>query len=584
MAQNYWLRYRDSRSSRRRFLGVAGTTGAGAAGLALVGCGDDDDDDNGLGGLATTTPEATVEATPAPKTGGSYRVPVAGEAPSIDPYGNLSFLTKGVASYPYSRLFKYRTDPSIQAASVLPTGDLAESADASADGLTWTVKLRQGVKFHNIAPVSGRALTVDDIRFSWGRATEEKNTNAQQLKFVDKVAYPDNQTIVFTLKAPNAAFLDVLADSNLLWIMPTEADGGFDPAQLMIGTGPWMFSEYRPSERSTFKKNPEWHEKGFPLLDQIERFVIPEYPNRLAQFRAGNLDGTDVQAEDLIDVRNQVQGVTLYGELPRLLSFFYFDPNPNSPLQDPRVRQAVSMCIDRDALTDLGYNVKKLKDAGLDVKTGWNNIIPAGFTRFWLDPQSSDMGEGAKYFKFDVAEAKRLMDAAGYANGIEVKYQYVANRYGAPFDAIAEAQVGYLAGIGIKANPEIQDYNAKYITQTFTGNFEGIAFGYETPFPEGGAYPMRQFTDNPLNHGKIKDEELAGLALEQQRAPSEERRKEIFWEIQRKNADKMYYVPSQAGAATGWEAYQSFVKGTGYQTIPYAVATEELPYWWLDKA
>ena len=586
---DYWDKYWQGRTNRRRFLGTAGAAGVGAAGLALVGCGDDDDTSGGANTLATPTPGAAASPTAADplagvKRGGVYKASASGDPPSIDPYGNLSFLTKGAAIYSYSRLYKYKTDPKVAAASVLPTGDVAASAEASPDGLKWTIKLRPGVKFHNIAPVNGRAMTTDDVKYSWGRATEERNTNRTQLAFVDKVEYPDASTVVFSLKAPNAAFLDILADTNLLQIVPTESAGGFDPSKQMIGSGPWIFDSYKPGEKFVYKKNPEWHEKGYPLMDGVEIAIIPEYANRKAQFLAGNLDATDLSAEDLVAVRDQVKGVQLYGELPRLLSFFFFDADPASPVADPRVRLAISMCLDRDALTDLGYNVKKLKAAGLDVKTGWNNLIPAGFSRFWLDPQGKDVGPTGEFFKYNVAEAKKLMVAAGKGSGFEIKYQYVQNRYGKSFDDIAEAQIGYLAGIGITAKVEIQDYSAKYITQTFAGNFTGIAFGYETPFPEGGSYPLRHFTDNPLNHGKIKDPEMTKLATDQQAAPSEEKRKALFWDIQRKNAEKMYYVPSQAGAATGWEGHQSHIKNVLYQTIPYGAPTEELPFRWSDKA
>lgn len=590
MANDYWDSYWRERRSRRRFLGGAVAAGAGASALALVGCGDDDDDDGGgAAGLATPTSGTAASPTAADplagvKRGGVYKTSASGDPPSIDPYGNLSFLTKGAAIYSYSRLFKYKTDPKINFASVLPTGDVALSGEASPDGLKWTIKLRPGVKFHNVAPVNGRALTIDDIKHSWGRATEEKNTNRTQLAFVDKVEYTDATTIVFTLKAPNAAFLDILADTNLLQIVPTESDGKFDPAKQMIGSGPWIFDSYKPGEKFVYKKNPDWHEKGYPLMDGVEIAIIPEYANRKAQFLAGNLDVTDINAEDLVAVKDQVKDVQLYGELPRLLSFFYFDADPASPVADPRVRQAISMCLDRDGLTDLGYNIKKLKAAGLDVKTGWNNLIPAGFSRYWLDPQGKDVGPTGELFKYNVAEAKKLMAAAGKGSGFEIKYQYVQNRYGKAFDDIAEAQIGYLAGIGIKAQVEIQDYSAKYITQTFAGNFTGIAFGYETPFPEGGSYPLRHFTDNALNHGKIKDAELTKLANDQQAAPSEEKRKAIFWDIQRKNAEKMYYVPSQAGAATGWEGHAGYIKNVLYQTIPYGAPTEELPYRWSSKA
>ncbi len=592
MTEKYWDRY----WSRRRFLGGAVTASAGAAGLALVGCGGDDDDkkgDNGNVSIATPTPNPSAAASPTAadpfanaKRGGTYNSLLTGDPPTIDPYGNLSFITKGVAAYPYSRLFRYGTGVGVKVADLKPVPDLAQSAEPSPDGLTWTVKMRPGVKFHNVAPVNGREVGTDDLKYSWGRMTAKTTQNASQVAFVDKVEYPDASTMKFTLKAPYAAFLDVLADANLLWIMPKEADGGFDPAKVMIGSGPWVFDTYTPSTKMTFKKNPDWHVKGFPLMDGVDLAVIPEYPNRLAQFMAGNLDYVDSTADDLENIKKSIPQAQMYGEISQLLSFIAFDSDPNSPWnKDPRVRQAVSMSLDRDGLTDLGYNVKKLLALGIDVKSPWNNLIPAGMVRLWLDPQSKEQGNSAKYFKYDPAEAKKLLDATGFKD-ISATYAYAANRYGATFNAIAEANIQFINAIGIKTTTDVQDYSSKYITQTFAGNFKGMFFGYETPFPEGGQYPIRMFTDDPLNHSKVNDPELKDLAMKQQVEIDPVKRKEIFFEIQRKNAEKMYYVPDQAGAGTTWASYQPWIKNAlQVNTVPgsYGAGTETAPFRWKDK-
>jgi len=598
MAEKYWDRYRAGRSSRRRFLGGVVAGGAGAAGLALVGCGDDDDDDATPSGgtpagtaAVTQAGSATPATTPTPvdpyagaKRGGTYRMDQSGDPPTIDPYGNASFLTKGFASYMYSRLFKYNAGVGVKRRELLPVGDLAESAEASPDGLTWTIKLRKDAKFHNVAPVNGRPVTTEDVKFSWGRATAESNTNRSQLAFVDKVEYPDAGTVKFTLKSPNAAFLDVLADANLLWIMPKESDGGFNPAQQAIGSGPWIFESYQPSVMIKHKRNPEWHVKGFPLMDAVESAIIPEYANRLAQFQAGNTDLSGVTAEDILAVKKAMPNIKLWGDVAQQLSMIFFDPDPASPwAKDPRVKQAVSMATDRESLMDLAYNVKKLKSEGLDVSDRWNNVIPAGMERFWLDPKSAAQGDSKKYFEYNMKEAKALLAAAGFASGFDAIYQYTANRYGAAFNATAEAIIGFLNELGIKTTTDVQDYSSKYFTQTFAGNFKGIAFGLETPFPEGGSYPLRLFTENSLNHSKIVDPELADLAQKQQQELDPAKRKEIFYEIQRKNAVKMHYIPQVIGAGTTWTGFQGWVRNYDVQTFGYGGGTETVPFRWMDK-
>src|SRR5690606_5942229 len=119
-----------------------------------------------------------------------------------------------------------------------------------------------------------------------------------------------------------------------------------------------------------------------PFVDGIEDAIIPEYANSLAQFRAGNLHYAGITAEDVIELRGEDPDIQWRGLLPALLSFIYFSSEEQSPgaaWHDDRFRKAVSMMTDRDALTELGYNVKALQDAGLDVSIQWNNVVPAGW-------------------------------------------------------------------------------------------------------------------------------------------------------------------------------------------------------------
>ena len=589
----YWARYWKHRATRRRFLGGAAAATAGAAGLALVGCGGEEEAPSPTPAPASPTP-AGPTPTPTPvdpfanaKRGGIWNGQSTGDPPTIDPYGNLSFLTKSFAAYVYSRLFMYEAGPGIAYGENRPVPDLAESAEPNADGSEWVIKLKPNAKFHNVAPVNGRNVTIEDVKFSWGRMTAETTPNRSQVAFVERVEFPDATTVKFTLKRPNAAFLDVLADANLFWIMPKEADGGFNPAEKAIGSGPWILKSYQASVAFTFERNPNWHFEGFPLMDGVQLSIIPEYATRLAQFLAGNSDAAGIDANDLVQVRDQVRGVQLSGVIPQLLSFIYFDPKPNTYWRDPRFRRAVSMALDRDAITDIGYNVKKLRDAGFDVGAPWNNIIPAGMTRWWLDPKSPDMGEGRAYFEYNVAEAKKLLEAVGY-KGEPIKYQYTNNRYGATFNDIAEATQAYLAQAGINVQTEVQDYSSVYITQTFVGNFDGIAFGYETPFPEAGSYLIRFFTEDPLNHSKVNDPRLKEIALKQQATVDEEERRALFHEAQKINGVEMYYIPNQAGAGTTWTGIQPWVKNavefTLYNTPGYGDPTETVPFIWLDRA
>ena len=551
-------KYWQTRVSRRGVLRGAGVAGAGLAGAALIGCGDDDDDDDTTPDPTATTADAGGgAATPAPTAadpfanvnrGGTLRFTRSGDPPTIDAYGNLSFEAKTVSLYAHSRLFKIGARADINPNAALPEEDVAESAETT-DGQNWTVKLKQGVKFHNKAPVNGKELTTADIMFSWDKLTAPESPNVSMTTHVDKFEAVDDYTLNVELNAPSATFKDFLADANVLHIQPTEADGGYDPLQDMIGSGPWIFDRYDPSVQLKYSKNPEWFVEGKPFADAVDLIIIPEYQNRLSQFKAANTTGAGINANDVLGLKDEQGDVQWRGLQQALLSFVYFskpERNPGAAWQDPMFRQALSMTYDRDALTDLGYNVTALKEAGLDVIETWNNLIPAGFTRWSLDPKSARQGESAKFFEYNPDEAQKIFAANGW-EGTSFTWQYTTNRYGSTFNSIAEAMGNYFIEAGLNPETEGQDYSSKYITQTFRSEFNGVAFGYETPFPEVGGYFPRMFGDDPANHSRISDPVIDEIAAKQAAELDEETRRELIYDAQVRNMEQGVLHPVPGG-------------------------------------
>ena len=274
--RNYWSRALEGGVSRRTVLRGAGLAGAGLAGAALIGCGSKEE---GTPAKATSTAAAAnAQATASDpfaniKRGGILKGTLSADPVTIDPYANASFTAKGSAGYTYSRLYKVaaRGDKNPYAVGVEP--DIAQSAE-STDGQNWTVKIKKGVKFHNIAPVNGRELTSEDVMFSWKRLTDEKGPNKDSAKGM-KIEAVDSHTLKFTLPKPTATFLDFISDSNLLWIQPKEAGGGFDPKTQMIGSGPWVMSEYKPNVKLSYKRHTDYHDKPKPFADGVDLAIIP---------------------------------------------------------------------------------------------------------------------------------------------------------------------------------------------------------------------------------------------------------------------------------------------------------------------
>jgi len=575
-----WRTLASGRSSRRRFLGTAGLVGAGLAGAALVGCGDSDEGDGGPTATATNGGViGTAEPTGGGERGGTYLNHIAGDPPTISPYRNQSFATKGFASYVYSRLYKIGTEPGLPSAETDPVPDLAESAETE-DGQHWVVTLKPGVTFHDIAPVSGREVTADDVLYSWSVITGPDSLAASEVANITGVEAVDDHTLEFTLTAPSPTFLEQLADANLLWILPREADGGFDTATQPIGSGPWIMQQYRTSSQIDFVRNPDWYEEDLPLLDGVQQGIIPEYANQLAQFQAGNLHQLTIPGDDVLNVRQQGTDLQWSSELAIGLGLIYFsgpEVHPDAPWRDERFRRAVSMALDRDGILELSYNVRELQDAGIDVFSGWNNVVAAGYgPRFWLDPQSDEAGESAQYFQHNLQESAALLSAMGVENA-QMPLAYASQRYGATYERVGVAIANMLTEAGIQAQPQPVDYNAIYITQTTQGNLDGAAFGPMTPYPEVGPHLTKLFVRQPYVRGGLGNQEVVDLATAQSTEMDPEQRSEMVKDIQRINADQMLYVPTSYGAGTTFVAFQPQVRGIR-QTRGYGAGTELLPY------
>ena len=624
MEKNYWSRLgAQRRVSRRSVIRGAGVAAAGITGAALIGCGGSDDEGDSSSSAATAaatqalaqqqqtqaaaatatqtsvaavaTAAANVDPYPGVKRGGTVVGNWVQDPPTIDPYGNLSYLSKYPSLFSVSRLFRNGTEEGVSPYNLGPVPDLAESAETD-DAVTWIVKLKQGVKFHNKAPVYEREVTTADVLSSWAKLVADESPNKDTVPNIDSCEPIDDHTLKFVCGAPSATFIDTLADPNALHVQPVEGhNGGFDPAKEIIGSGPWIFERYEPSVDFMFSRNPNWHgslapmgsEYAAPFADKFHWISIPEYQNRLAQLKAGNLHYTGATASDVIPTKEEMPGLQWYGSRPALMSFLYFSNNELDvdPIwQDLRFRRATSLAQDRDALTELGYEVEAMEKAGVGSRADllrWNNLIPAGFEKWWLNPTDPKMGAAGDDFKYNPAEAKKLLDAAGY-DGSNIKFQYYPyGGTGGTFNKLGEAIQAYLTGSGITSEIEHQDYSSQYITQTFTGNFSGIAWGYETPFPEVGGYFPRMFGDNERNHGRIKDMRIRELDALQAAEADYEKRREYIYEIQRINAENMYYVPSQAGAGVGWTGANEKLRG--YRVWKsYGMGTENSPWLWLD--
>ncbi|MHB8576104.1 MAG: ABC transporter substrate-binding protein [Dehalococcoidia bacterium] len=554
----YWQRLRQHSLNRRRVLRGGVTFVTGGIALGLFGCGGSSSDSaarsrpadraTAVGAAVTGTAALPAGATAIPardlKTGGTIHVAIQGGSASLDPIASGTFQSQWRASFHYSRLFRFASglDPQTSL-SREPVPDLVSGWEVTPDGLTYTMQLRRDAMFH---PPLSRPLTAADVKASWDSflASPTNISRTVLAPIVERLTTPDDATLVFTLRRPYAWFLNKLANPNYPPILSKEAvTGTIDAAQQPIGTGPWIYGGLTPTAH-TWTRNPTYFVKGIPYADGIQQSIIGDYQTQLAQFSAGKLDllsgVSGVLPQDVELVQKAAPGSRSVAYVPTGLSFLFFAnvQDPASPFKDPRVRQAASVAVDRQALIDTIYSGRGV----------WANIVPPGLGKWFLDPQSTEQGSSARWFKPDLKAAKQLLAAAGHSN-TEFKFLYVNTIYGDVFYATGAAIGRMLAEAGFKLSVVQVDYLSVYINNG-QGIFNKgappntIVYALQSPFSSPDDFLTGMLTrDGSRNHDLLDDPDLAALVQKQAVELDENKRLQLVYDIQRAHAEKMYYPP-----------------------------------------
>lgn len=486
-------------------------------------------------------------------------------------------------------------------------GDMAESWEWSPDGLTLSMKLRQGAGWAPLAPVNGRAVTIEDIAYTWKRWIERGSNRGDYLNSLDpdspvlNMTTTDSRTMVFKLAFPMVGLLGMMA-SNIKqsYILPVEADGKYEIRSTPLGSGPYYVSKYIGSVGWTLTRNPHYYDKEHPYIEQIERPIIPEYANALAQFRTGNLldmtnDARKIKAEDILPTKRDIPALNMYQLDPEgSVRFIRFGWNPTQKavFRDERVRQAFSMSWDRDQFLDLQGNITKYKAEGLEVESKWATSVEPNYNGWWLDPQNAkEFGENARYFKRDIAEAKKLLAAAGYSNGVEAASIYPPTGYGNDLAKDVEVLSGMATEAGFKFSQQPVDFNTAWPRyRDGRGNFEGLAWqNWGVSGTDPGERLWKEVSSGASNllftgfdtNGKgdySGDSTLETMLRNARREVDIAKRKVIVKDAQRYMAKKMYNVrfPGQVGGfRVSWPAMRNDRVYQGGQIEYYHV--------WIDE-
>jgi peptide/nickel transport system substrate-binding protein len=532
-----------------------------------------------LGGaaLAGASLAPAVARAQTPKRGGTLALRTW-DPPHFDPFQTISYKTHIALSFTHSRLLRHKAGPSVVPGTFPIEGDLAESW-TQPNETTYVFKLRKGVRWQAKPPVNGRELTADDVVFSVNHfLTVKGNANAYMLKSVDKVEAPDKYTVKFTLKEPFVWFLDMLANPHAVAIVAKEVveknGGDLKKWESVVGTGPWMLDSYRPNVGLTYVRNPNYFQTGLPYIDRIEATVDEDNASRMAAFLSGKYDlGWDLPGSiprvDWVQMKD-----TLAKRRPNLKTVEFPSPVMNhismrtdqKPFSDVRVRQAMSMAINRKAIIESAYE-------------GVGSINPpvAAALKEWSIP-IDQLGEGAKYYKYDVAEAKRLLGAAGYPNGFPGTMCFTTYGSTVLVDIMQLVQKD-LKNVGIDVKIDQKEYGA-YIATCFYGKFDSMTFGPQTGFLEPDNFLFGQYYPEELkNQSHINDPVVADMLVRQRRTLDLTKRREIIYDIQRHLAKQQYYVqmPSSIYVAVWEGALKNYGPNMGYDYGGRLMAA------WLDR-
>lgn len=296
--------------------------------------------------------------------------------------------------------------------------DLAQTTDHTPDFQTWTFKIPENVFFHDIAPVSGRQMTADDVVYSFQRYIDT-SAWAQPLAFIDKISAPDKTTVRMDLKFPYFPVPNVLGMPYYLIFAKEHFEGNQDTwNQQPIGTGPFMVTNYKFREVVEAVRHPKYHQKDkagvqLPYADKLTGRYYPDINAAQAALIAGQLDVMGDASSWHTDGLNQITSTLKdanYTVSPHWATYqtWYLWQWNNPLFKDVRVRKALSMALDRKAIVD-----QALGGAG-------TAPTPIPFDQMGMPqaPYYDYMPAGAQ---FNATEAKRLLAEAGYANGFKTK-------------------------------------------------------------------------------------------------------------------------------------------------------------------
>jgi peptide/nickel transport system substrate-binding protein len=530
-------------------------------------------------GLAAGAGLADPRPAPAqiPKRGGTLRLTfISDPVTGFDPHQTISFVTMVPLSFTHSRLVKVKAGPSVKPMTFPIEADLAESWDRPSD-TTYVFKLKKGVRWHPKPPVNGRELTAEDVKYTYERfLTIKGNGNRPVLESIEKIDALDKHTVRFTLKEPNAWFLELLAQTST-WIVARECVekfGDLKKAESVVGTGPWMLERWEPNVKLLYVRNPNYFVPGLPYADAVEVIIDKDPSSRLATWLAGKVDFAPeyqlvVRRLDLALAKQRKPDLQT-AEYTWFVSGVTGFKTDQAPFGDIRVRRALSRAVNLAEIFE--------SNAFSQGHFAPNPAVPAAFAD-WAIPIDQLGPEGRKLYEHSTAEAKRLLAEAGHPSGFKTEVEAPGTGYGPDFLDAVQITVKNWKAAGIDAQLKLKEYGA-FISSTIYGKFDHMFLGLRGAWADPESYFYRVYMPGqPLNVMKVNDPKLTEMITLQRRTFDVARRKQIVFDIQRYLAEQAYFgVNGSVKVVSAWEPYvRNYMPNNGHDYGGRLMAA------WIDK-
>lgn len=473
---------------------------------------------------------AGAQAAETPKRGGTLVFAVEAEPPNYDCHAATSFAFIHPVRPHYSTLLKFDAPsyPKIK-------GDLAESWSVSADHLTYTFKLRSGVKFQD-----GTPFTSEDVKASYDRIRKppEGVVSARRASYEDiaSIDTPDRLTVVFRLNAPNAAMpLQFASPWDCIYsAAKLKIDPKF-PEKNVLGTGPFRFKDYVKGAEWDGERFDDYFEKGKPYLDGYKAiFVRGASAINAIQ---GHQVAAEFRGQSPADRDKLVQALgnkVVVEDSPWICNLVVAFNTAKKPFDDARVRRAMSLAVDRWSGSAPLSRIAIVGPVG--------GVLRPGYELAAKPEELEKMPGFSRDIAASRAEARKLLHEAGQAN---LKFRFINRNVPMPYTPVAVYLIAQWKEIGVEVEHE-QLETSQYLAAFSSGNYQaGLDFNCDfMDEPNLQLIKYLSADKSTINYGRYTDRTLDDLYEKQKRATDPKVRYRLLREFETRALTEAYTVPT----------------------------------------